>query len=224
MIRVVVFDAYGTLLDVDAAARRAAESPGSGRLGEVWSALARDWRAKQLEYSWLRAVAGQHTDFWTVTGDSLDWAMEAHGLTGVDLRNRLMDLYRRLEVFPEVTEVLAHLRDRGLATAILSDGSPGMLADAVEAAGLGRHLDRVLSVEEAGVYKPHPKVYALVEQAFGCAPAEVLFVSSNGWDAAGAAAFGFRTLWVNRRGLPVDRLFARPAHIAADLTGLKELI
>ena len=224
MLTTVVFDAYGTLLDVDAAARAAAAEPDAGRLAELWPALARDWRLKQLEYTWLRAVAGHHADFWQVTGDSLDWTLEAHGLTDEVLRARLMGLYRTLETYPEVPAALARVRERGLATAILSNGTPGMLADAVAAAGIADRLDRILSVEAAGIYKPAARVYALVEAAFGCAREEVLFVSSNGWDAAGAAGYGFRTLWVNRRGAPVDRLHARPDHVGADLTALEALL
>ena len=140
------------------------------------------------------------------------------------MRGRLMALYRTLEPYPEVPEALAQVRRQGLATAILSNGTPDMLRDAVEAAGIGASLDRILSVEAAGIYKPADRVYALVEEAFGCARKEVLFVSSNGWDAAGAAGYGFRTLWVNRRGAPVDRLHARPDHVGADLTALKDIL
>jgi 2-haloacid dehalogenase len=222
-IRACVFDAYGTLFDVAAAARTMAAAPGGEALAGLWPRLAADWRAKQLGYSWLRAAAGQHADFWQVTGDALDWAMEAAGLADPALRARLMDLYRRLAAYPEVPAVLAELKARGLATAILSNGSPAMLADAVASAGIGGSLDDLLSVESVGVFKPHPSVYALVTARFACTPAEVLFVSSNGWDAAFAAGFGFATAWVNRAGEPVDRLPARPAHVLADLTPIPEL-
>jgi len=219
-----IFDAYGTLFDVSAAARAAAAEPGRAILAGCWQALAEDWRVKQLSYSWLRAVAGDHTDFWTVTQDALDWALERHGLDGdPELRARLLALYRELEAYPEVPGMLAALRDRGLATAILSNGSPGMLADAAASAGIGGLLDDCLSVESVGVFKPARVVYDLVGQRFGTAPDQVLFVSSNGWDAAAAAAYGFVTLWVNRRGEPVDRLPGRPALVLPDLSGVPAL-
>ena len=223
-VSVCVFDAYGTLFDVNAAARRAAAEPGAGALAEVWPALARDWRAKQLEYSWLRAIAGRHCDFWKVTADGLDWALAAAGLSDdAALRARLLDLYRRLDAYPEVPAMLDDLRARGLQTAILSNGSPAMLDDAVASAGLTDAFDAVLSVEEAGVFKPHDRVYDLVGARFCCPRDAVLFVSSNGWDAAGAAGYGFRTVWVNRGGAPVDRLYATPDHVLTDLRGLGEI-
>ena len=219
-----VFDAYGTLFDVTAAARAAAAEPGRERLAEVWPRLAEDWRQKQLGYSWLRAVAGDHADFWTVTGDALEWALEAQGLGGdADLRDRLMTLYRRLDAYPEVPGMLRALRDRGLATAILSNGSPDMLADACASAGIADLLDDCLSVEAAGAFKPARAVYHLVGHRFGTTPDQVLFVSSNGWDAAAGAAYGFTTAWVNRRGEPMDRLPGRPAHVLSDLSDIPQL-
>jgi 2-haloacid dehalogenase len=220
---VCVFDAYGTLFDVNAAARRAADEPNGDRLKEIWPDIARDWRMKQLQYTWLRAVAGRHCDFWQVTQDGLDWALEAARIDDPALRQRLLDLYLELDTYPEVPDVLARLRKAGLKTAILSNGSPDMLAAAVTSAGLTDKLDSVLSVEEAGIFKPHDRVYDLVIDQFGGPKHKVLFVSSNGWDAAGAAGYGFRTVWVNRANEPVDRLYAEPHHILPDLTTLPEL-
>ena len=222
-ISTYVFDAYGTLFDVNAAAMQAAQEPAHAALRDVWPALARDWRLKQLQYTWLRAVAGQHCDFWQVTQDGLDWAMEAQGLSDGATRARLLDLYRELAAYPEVAAMLQTLKDRGKSTAILSNGSPDMLGSAVSSAKIGDVLDAVLTVETVGVFKPHKKVYDLVGQHFGCAKNEVLFVSSNGWDAAGAAGYGFQTAWVNRAGEPVDRLYAQPHHILRDLTTIPEL-
>ncbi len=216
-LRLVVFDAYGTLFDVSAAAPEAAARPGGEAIAAIWPALAEDWRRKQLEYSWIRALAGAHADFWRVTCDALSWALAAHGVADDRLEGRLREIYLRLAPYPEAAEVLAALRAMGLRTAILSNGSPMMLAEAVASAGIGDALDAVLSVEEAGVFKPHPSVYALVEARFGVEPGGTLFVSSNGWDAAGAGAFGFRTLWVNRSGAPAERLPWPPDHVAADL-------
>ncbi len=219
-----IFDAYGTLFDVAAAARAAAEEPGRDKLAACWQKLAEDWRIKQLSYTWLRAVAGHHTDFWTVTQDALDWAMEAHGLDGDgELRERLLALYRELEAYPEVPEMLRALKSRGLATAILSNGSPDMLESAIASAGIGDVLDDCLSVESVGIFKPARKVYDMVGDRFGTAPDEVLFVSSNGWDAAAAADYGFVTLWVNRKGEPAERLPGTPAHVLPDLTGVPQL-
>lgn len=218
-----IFDAYGTLFDVTAAARAAAEAPGAGALAASWPRVAAQWRAKQLEYSWHRAIRGLHTDFWQVTQDALDWTLEAEGLTDPVLREDLLALYWELGAYPEVPKVLTTLKARGLATGILSNGSPDMLEGAVASAGIETLLDAVLSVEKVGVFKPAAPVYDLVTARFNCAPEEVLFVSSNGWDVSAAAAYGFATAWANRGGLPVDRLPGTPEHVLADLTGLPEL-
>lgn len=222
-ITTCVFDAYGTLFDVAAAARLAAAEPGRDDLAKVWPKLAEDWRAKQLQYTWLRAVMGQHCDFWRVTRDGLDWAMEASGLDDPDLRERLLALYWELPAYPEVPAMLAALKTQGLATAILSNGTPEMLAAAVRSAGVGDSLDAVLSVEAIGVFKPDARVYGLVGAHFGTTPDQVLFVSSNGWDAAAAAGYGFRVAWANRAGQPIDRLPARPHHVVSDLTTIADL-
>ena len=219
-----VFDAYGTLFDVAAAARLAASEPEFEAIRDDWSTLADHWRLKQLQYSWLRAVTKAHTDFWQVTQDGLDWALEKVGRGGDDaLRARLLALYWELEAYPEVPQMLSRLKEGGKKTAILSNGSPEMLEGAVNSAGIGANLDAVLSVESVGVFKPDAAVYDLVGQHFGCAPEEVLFVSSNGWDAAAATGYGFTTAWVNRNEEPMDRLPWRPAHVLGDLTGIPKL-
>ncbi len=220
---VYVFDAYGTLFDVNAAARVAAAEPDHGALAEHWPQIAANWRSKQLEYTWLRAVAGQHCDFWQVTKDGLDWALEAAKVESPATRQRLLDLYWELAAYPEVSAMLTTLKSRGARTAILSNGTPEMLEAAVASAAIGPMLDAVLSVEAVGVFKPHATVYDLVGDHFGCGKTDVLFVSSNGWDAAGAAGYGFTTAWVNRMGAPVDRLYARPTHILPDLTTIPEV-
>lgn len=218
-----IFDAYGTLFDVSAAARMAAKEPGMEVLAGIWPELAEDWRRKQLEYSWLRAVTGQHCDFWQVTQDGLDWAMEARDLSDPAIRERLLQLYRDLAAYPEVPAMLKSLKQMGLSTAILSNGSPDMLAAAVTSAGVGPVLDDVLSVESVGIFKPALKVYDLVGARFGTTPDQVLFVSSNGWDAAAAASYGFTVAWVNRRGDPVDRMPGQPHHIVPDLSRIPDL-
>ncbi len=223
-ITTCVFDAYGTLFDVAAAARQAATEPGFEALASKWPELANHWRLKQLQYTWLRAVADAHCDFWDVTQDGLDWALEAVGLQGDNtLRQRLLDLYWELQAYPEVPDMLKALKAGGLQTAILSNGSPPMLNGAVQSAGIGDVLGDVLSVESVGVFKPHASVYDLVQNRFGCARDEVLFVSSNGWDAAGASGYGFVTAWVNRAGEPMDRLPWKPAHVLPDLTTIPQL-
>lgn len=223
-ITTCIFDAYGTLFDVAAAARELAERPGRDAFAEVWQQVAGDWRLKQLQYSWLRAVARDHCDFWDVTGDGLDWALERAGLADAELREELMGLYWTLSAYPEVPAMLAALKGAGMNTGILSNGAPQMLQGAVDSAGIGDVLDAVLSVEDVGIFKPDVRVYDMVGQRFSCTPQEVLFVSSNGWDAAFAAAYGFDTLWVNRAGEPMDRLSGKPGRTAGDLTGVAALV
>jgi 2-haloacid dehalogenase len=223
-ITTCIFDAYGTLFDVAAAARTAATEPGREGFARHWPQIAESWRLKQLQYTWLRAVTGRHTDFWQVTQDGLDWALEAQGLADEPgLRERLLQLYWELDAYPEVPGMLEALKARGLATAILSNGAPEMLAAAVRSAGIGDLLDDVLSVEAVGIFKPARQVYDMVGARFGCAPREVLFVSSNGWDAAAAADYGFVTAWANRAAEPLERLPAAPAHVLRDLSGLPDL-
>ncbi|MBT8153981.1 haloacid dehalogenase type II [Epibacterium ulvae] len=228
-ISTCVFDAYGTLFDVTSAARQAAQEPQFPHLQDHWVQLATHWRLKQLQYTWLRAITDAHTDFWQVTEESLDWALEACGLSGDStLRQRLMDLFWELQAYPEVPEVLSTLKERGFNVAILSNGSPDMLNGAVKSAGIGASLDDVLSVESVGVFKPAAAVYDLVGARFNCARDEVLFVSSNGWDAAAAAGYGFTTAWANRMGEPKDRLPWTPdytltnLHPIPDLAGAKD--
>jgi 2-haloacid dehalogenase len=223
-ITTCVFDAYGTLFDVTAAARQAAADPEYAEIARDWPAIADHWRTRQLQYSWLRAVTGAHVDFWQVTREGLDWALEKTGHHGdAGLRERLLALYWELQAYPEVPDMLAELKAAGFHTAILSNGSPAMLEGAVSSAGIGVVLDACLSVESVGVFKPADAVYDLVGEAFGCDRDQVLFVSSNGWDAAAAAGYGFATAWVNRQGEPMERLPWTPDHVLKDLTGIPAL-
>ena len=218
-IRACVFDAYGTLFDFASAAAGCADV-----LGDQAVPLTAMWRDKQLQYSWLRAVQGRHADFWQVTGDALDFALEALRLRDAGLRERLMNLYLTLAAFPDVSQVLRALRAAGLRTAILSNGSPAMLRAAVENAGLGDLLDLSLSVEEVGVYKPHPKVYQLAVDRLALMPGAILFLSSNAWDAYAASAFGLRTIWCNRYGQAPERLPGAPDREIRSLADLPELV
>lgn len=192
-----VFDAYGTLFDVHSAAAAHA-----GQIGERWTRLSEIWRTKHLEYSWIYALTGRHATFWQLTEQSLDTAIASIGGIPGGLRAKLLAAYRELKAYPEVPEVLAALRERGAKLAILTNGDPDMIDDAIRSAGLVRALDKIVTVHEAGVFKPDMRVYKLVTDAFGCAPTDVSFQSSNRWDITGANVFGFRTIWVNRSGAP----------------------
>jgi 2-haloacid dehalogenase len=204
-IRACVFDAYGTLFDVNSAT-----APCLRELGEKADALNRLWREKQLQYSWLRACQGKHADFWQVTGDALDFALRSLGIGNDELRRRLMQSYLALGAYPEVPETLAQLKKRGFTLAILSNGTPKMLQSAVENAKLNSLLDAVFSVEKAGVYKPDPRVYRLAADGLGIAPNQICFVSSNAWDAYAASAFGMFVIWCNRAGQQEENLPGKP--------------
>lgn len=218
-IRACVFDAYGTLFDVNSAAAQAKDA-----LGAKWQPLAELWRAKQLQYSWLRSLAGRHADFWQVTGDALDFAMASLALDDPALRERLMRLYLGLSAYPEVGETLTRLKAAGLKLAILSNGSPKMLSAAVETAGIAKFLDAVLSVEEVGIYKPHPSVYQSAVDRIGAKADKICFVSSNGWDAFSAKAFGLRVVWCNRFGQTAERIPERPDAEISTLAALPEIV
>jgi 2-haloacid dehalogenase len=218
-IRACVFDAYGTLFDYASAAARCRDE-----LGEDFGRLTHLWRDKQLQYTWLRGLQGRHADFWQVTGDALDFALETLGIGTTALRERLMNLYLSLDAFPEVPGVLRRLKTAGMKTAILSNGSPRMLQAVVDGAGLAGLLDGVYSVEAVGVYKPHPKVYQLAVDRLGLAPSEIAFQSSNAWDAYAASAFGMRVVWCNRYGQRPERLPGRPEAEVATLEALPGLV
>lgn len=222
--KAAVFDAYGTLFDVGGALRAAAESDPGAPWAADWPALARTWRQKQLEITWLRAVARRHADFRTVTADALDWTLARAGLAEPGLRDRLLGLYARLPPYPEARAAVEAVRAKGLSTAILTNANPPMIEGLLDASGFAALFDAVLTVEEAGVFKPHDSVYALATARFGCAAPEILFVSANGWDAAGASGFGFRVAWINREGAPEDPLWARPAWTIPSLAALPDLI
>jgi 2-haloacid dehalogenase len=217
-IRACVFDAYGTLFDVHSAVARLRE-----RVGEQADRLSQLWRAKQLEYSWLRALMGRHADFWQVTGDALDAALAR---TGVDraVREPLMQAYLSLDAYPEVPEVLRRLRAGGLRAAILSNGEPRMLEAAARSAKIDGFLDAILSVEEIGIFKPHPKVYQLAVDRLALPPEAIAFQSSNAWDVHGAAVFGLRAVWINRLGMPPERLPGAAEHELRNLSGLPALL
>ena len=215
----VVFDAYGTLLDVHAAVGRHA-----ARLGPPAAAISAMWRARQLEYSWILSATGDYEDFAAITARALDVALAAHDVQDAALREDLLAAYRSLDAFPDAVPALAALRQAGIATAILSNGEPAMLDAAVQAAGLAPLLDAVLSVHPLRRYKPDRRVYQLATARFACQPHQIAFVSANAWDAYGAARFGFRVHWLNRASQPaeywLDTLAAARIATLAELPGL----
>jgi 2-haloacid dehalogenase len=214
-----VFDAYGTLFDFASAARSCADA-----LGDRAAPLTALWRDKQLQYTWLLAAQGRHADFEQVTGGALDFALETLGVHQRGLRERLMKLYLTLDVFPEAPGVLHRLKDAGLRLAILSNGTPAMLGAAVAGAGLDGLFDAILSVEEVGVYKPHPKVYQLAVERLALPAHAIAFQSANAWDAHAASAFGMQVVWYNRSGQRRERLPGAPDREATSLSELPALV
>lgn len=213
-----VFDAYGTLFDVHAAVRRHQD-----RVGPQAAFVSDLWRSKQLEYSWMLSLMKRYRDFWSLTEEALDYALQRMPPIDKTVRADLLDAYWTCDAYREVPQVLKELKARGAKLAILSNGSPKMLAAAVKSAGIGDVLDDVISVDEVKVYKPDPRVYDMVTTHFRLFPDAVSFQSSNRWDAAGAGAFGFRSVWVNRTGLPEEYNDIRPAAVLPSLEGLLAL-
>jgi 2-haloacid dehalogenase len=220
-IRACVFDVYGTLFDFASAASRCGDA-----LGDKAKALTPLWRDKQLQYTWLRAAQNRHADFWQVTTDALDFAFEALRIADGQgaLRKRLMDCYLTLDAFPDAPAMLQRVREAGFATAILSNGTPAMVAAAIKSAGFGAMFDHVLTVEEVGVYKPAPAVYQLAADRLGIPKSAIALMSSNAWDIHAASAFGLRTVWCNRTGQPPERLPGAADREIATLTELPELL
>ncbi len=214
-----VFDAYGTLFDVAAAAAQCRDA-----LGDKADELSAIWRTRQLEYTWLRSLMQEYVEFWQVTGDGLDYAMAALGIEDDALRQRLMDIYMRLDAYPEVKDVLSALKAGGIKTAVLSNGSPEMLSSEVDNATIADLLDDVFSVDSIGVYKPHPSVYQMAVDGLGVEAGRICFMSSNAWDAAAGANFGYRVVWVNRFGQPQERLPGDPEHEVKTLEALPPLL
>jgi 2-haloacid dehalogenase len=211
-VKGVLFDAYGTLFNVHApVASMAAE------IGPNANAISDVWRTKQLQYTWLRSLMGAHADFEAVTADALDYALGQFGLTDRSLRDRLLGLYLTLDAYPDAISALKTLKGKSIVTGILSNGSPHMLESAVMSAGLADLLDHVLSVESVGIYKPHPRVYRLGEERLQLPANMIGFVSANGWDAAGAAHYGFQVIHLNRFDQPPERLPSGPALVLKTL-------
>ena len=204
-VRACVFDAYGTLFDVHSAA-----SQYSANLGELENPVSELWRSKQLQYTWLRSLMGKYDDFWTVTGEALDYALASYNVDDQELRNQLMNAYLNLSCFDEIEEVLHTLKENGIIVAVLSNGSPNMLDPVVENSGIAQYIDANISVDEAGIFKPAAQVYQLPCDRFGIRPEEISFQSSNCWDAIGGAYFGYQVAWCNRYSQQLDLLPAKP--------------
>ncbi len=218
-IKACVFDAYGTLLDVHSAA-----ALHSKRLGNQAQAVSELWRVKQLQYTWLLSMMRRYEDFWIVTGNALDFALQSHQIKDDQLRSDLMDAYLNLSCFEEVPQILRRLRESEMTTAILSNGSPRMLDPVIKMCGVSNDLDVCLSVDSIAVYKPDPRVYEMACERLEVAPDEIAFMSSNCWDAIGAAEYGFQVIWVNRYQQQMDRLPASPDAEISDLNALPGLL
>lgn len=218
-IKACLFDAYGTLFDVSAAARSLADE-----LGAQWQPLAETWRTKQLNYSWLRSLMGAHVDFWQLTADALDFALEERGLQKPGLRQRLLDLYFNLACYPEVPTMLRQLKGAGLITGILSNGAPAMLDAACRSAGIDTLIDHLISVEEVGIYKPDPRIYRLAMAKLALPASAIAFHSSNGWDIHAGKRAGFYAIWINRNGQPAERLPNPPDVTLRGLTEVPDIL
>ena len=217
-IKACIFDAYGTLFDVNAACREL-----SMEVGGNWEKLASLWRLRQVEYTWLRNSMDEYIDFWQITSDALDYAMETLGIENNELREQLLNLYLKLEAYPEVKVLLTKLKQRGLKTGILSNGSMKMLNSAIDNANIREYLDEILSVEECEIYKPSSKVYDLVKIKMQINKENVLFFSSNAWDMHAASNYGFKTIWVNRFNNKLERLPGKPINIVNSLDKINEI-
>ena len=223
--KIVVFDAYGTLFDVNAAARTYSQSYTDDTFLKIWEKVSTLWREKQISYTWYYTSMAHRTNFWKITEDSLDYALEYYQLNNSSgLKDNLLSLYKRLDLFPEVLGVLKSLKMKGYPLAILSNGTADMLNSAVKNAKIFDYLNVILSAEDIGLFKPNEKIYSKVLKHFSCKATDVIFVSSNGWDAAGGSAFGFSTLWVNRADLPEEKMFWQPKWSGSDLNSLLALV
>ena len=216
-IKVCAFDAYGTCFDINSAAKNLAKE-----IGKDWLGFSTTWRTVQLEYTWLRSLMKKHEDFWKVTEDSLDFAMESHKIDK-KFRSKLLELYKKLNSYPELVMCLKNLKEKDVKTCILSNGSPSLLNELTANANVKDLFNDLISIEEVGIYKPHPKVYELVTKKYDCKPEEVCFLSSNTWDVVGGGIFGYQSIWVDRFGKTFDKLGYQPKFKIKDLSELIKL-
>ena len=217
-IKAIIFDAYGTLFDVNSAAEKCKD-----KIGDKWESFANYWRATQLEYTWLRSLMNRHKDFWQVTEDSLDKSMNAFKIDS-SMRSELLNLYKILSAFPEVKGVLNNLKEKNYKLAILSNGTPTLLNELVKSNNLENIFDDIFSIEEVGVYKPDSKVYDLPIKQYQIRTNEVAFLSANTWDVSGGGNYGYNSIWVNRSNNTFDNLDYVPKHQIKDLSKLLDIL
>ena len=214
-IKAIIFDAYGTLFDVNSAAEKCKE-----KIGDKWEGFANYWRMTQLEYTWLRSLMERHKDFWQITNDSLDKSMKFFNIES-SMKDELLDLYKVLSTFPEVKNTLIKLKEKNYKLAILSNGTPQLLSDLVKSNDLENMFDDIFSIEEAGIYKPSPKVYDLPVVKYKIQKNEIMFLSANTWDISGAGNYGYNPVWVNRNNNILDNLDYK---IKNEIKSLNQLI
>ena len=217
-IKAIIFDAYGTLFDVNSAAEKC-----KGKIGEKWENFANYWRTTQLEYTWLRSLMNRHKDFWQITEDSLDKSMKIFNIDSY-MKDELLNLYRSLSTFPEVKEVLDILKKNKYKLAILSNGTPKILKDLVISNDLNGIFDDIFSIEEVGIYKPNPKVYEIPINRYGIKKNEIIFLSSNTWDVSGGGNYGYNAIWVNRNNGIFDNLDYLPTNKVNNLKQLLDIV
>ena len=217
-VEACVFDAYGTLFDVNSAAAKCKE-----KLGSKWEGFANAWRTTQLEYTWLRSLMKKHKNFWEITEDSLDHTMETFKIKK-EMRNELLDLYRKLNPYPEVKKCLDGLKAKNIKIAILSNGTPDLLKMLVESNNIENYFDNIFSIESVGIYKPDSRVYQMPIEKYNCKPENICFMSSNTWDVSGGGIFGYNVVWVNRLNKVFDKLSYKPKHVINNLEELLQII
>ena len=217
-VKAIIFDAYGTLFDVNSAAEKCKD-----KIGDKWESFANFWRTTQLEYTWLRSLMKRHKDFWQITEDSLDKSMKTFSIDP-SMKNELMNLYKVLSPFKEVPETLKELKVKNFKLAILSNGTPSLLTELVKSNGLDKLFDDIFSIEEVGIYKPDRRVYDLPIKKYKIKNSEVIFLSANTWDVSGGGNYGYQSIWVNRNNNIFDNLDYKPNNQIKDLTELVGLI
>ena len=216
--KAVVFDAYGTLFDVNSAAKKCKD-----KIGAKWETFANFWRTTQLEYTWLRSLMKRHKNFWDVTEDSLDKSMKVFNINK-NMKNELLNLYKILSPYPEVKEVLEDLKKKNFKLAILSNGTPDLLNELVESNKLNNLFDDLFSIEEVKIYKPDPRVYELPIKKYKIKSEEITFLSANTWDVSGGGNFGYNSIWVNRHNSIFDILDFQPKNEISNLTQLLDIV
>jgi 2-haloacid dehalogenase len=217
-IKAIIFDAYGTLFDVNSAAEKCKD-----KIGDKWESFANHWRTTQLEYTWLRSLMKRHKDFWQVTEDSLDKSIKAYEIDS-SMRNELLNLYKTLSPFKEVPEVLKSLKEKNFKLAILSNGTPSLLNELVKSNNLENIFNDIFSIEEVGVFKPDSKVYDIPIKKYQIQRNEIAFLSANTWDVSGGGNYGYNSIWVNRNNNTFDNLDYLPKHQIEDLSKLLDII